>query len=162
MKEPIKPEDIQQGDLIRWERGESEGAEEYRSWRVPHPPHRGVGNYYLLDRPETPVHLPTKPTLGWLSWQAVDADGKGEGFSRRLGIYEPIHDGITDNAAAGMWPACEITAFTPAVAVPEESLMRLYDLLDLLDLHHWTDEADLIGAVREFLDDTIEANGGSL
>lgn len=61
MKEPIEIADIREGDLIRWEHGES-----VHRWRARYDGESylsSIGQHFLLERPTPPVKLPTEP--GW-------------------------------------------------------------------------------------------------
>lgn len=128
MKTPIDPKDIRKGDLIRLE-GRTEGrdstAHEFRAvvngdrdgWV------RDRFNWYLLDRPQPPVELPTEPTLGWLTLRI------GGFFSGPTGrrVLETVW---LDNAGTGLIRAGRtdvlavdrVESFTPATAVPTSAL----------------------------------------
>lgn len=57
-KTPIKPEDIREGDLVRWERASKEWSPyqvvEYQAVSSGYPWTENPGQHYLLDRPKPP------------------------------------------------------------------------------------------------------------
>lgn len=123
VKRPIKPSEIRKGDLVRFESGLNEYASEWRAEGALLQ-RRASGTYFLLDRPEPAVELPTEPTLGWVAfedgyhWCGLVSDiepGDREFEGRRLdtGYYSE------------RWHATKVTAFTPATAVPTAALDEL-------------------------------------
>lgn len=135
MKQPIQPEDIRKGDLIRaeWSK-EADAAYEFRAVRDRDTMGvrrgldgelsgwAGADSFYLLDRPTPPVELPGQFVLGWIHHED----------ERTLGAWR--HDIDVDE---GMQPAAygvvgwdlwdkdtyyNVTAFTEAVAVPKAAL----------------------------------------
>lgn len=118
-KTPIDPKDIRKGDLIRWEGDPSLGSggvkvaeygAEYdgNSWTL-------SGQHYLLDRPKPPVDLPTEPTLGWLSAHTNP--------DPTLGAWRTEDRYVTRDGTYRL--ADDVTAFTPATAVPTKALDEL-------------------------------------
>lgn len=127
MKEPIKPEDIREGDSIRIEGDFGNGvtATEYRALRDRDQWDAKEKTYFLLDRPAPTVDLPTEPTFGRVTFadgdwfygtMRVNADGRTFTATR--------HDTGYHSAC---WVKKNVTAFTPAIAVPTEALNRLRD-----------------------------------
>lgn len=132
MKEPIKPEDIRKGDLIRWEWRQPlpgiETAIEYTAFRDAgsYSPIVDVGQHYLLDRPTPAALLPTEPTLGWVEQDypslvgrrllGVFACGENDRLSEQPAMDEFGHRGKKVNQVY------RVAAFTPATAVPTEAL----------------------------------------
>ncbi|KQP83775.1 hypothetical protein [Aeromicrobium sp. Leaf291] len=155
MKEPIKPEDIREGDLIRWEsEDEPDRANEYRAKG---PVIKVPGRHYLLDRPTPAVDLPTDEALGWATVRAPH--WTSDTVLLRHWEVEGSH---LRCAVAPMYLVDHITAFTPAVAVPKAALDELRtgwaeayrigeNLDDLFD--------NLTAAVRAFLAAVDAANG---
>ena len=87
---------------------------------------------HVAHRPKPAVVLPTEPTLGWI-------DALGEKPLALVGVRKPgdvnypglIYMRITPN---GGWDSVkEITAFTPAVAVPADALddLRTYRAVEM-------------------------------
>lgn len=134
MKEPIEPSEIRGGDriLATYKRFDAEYEVTYTSscdgqpWRLKSDVDiDSKVEHYLLDRPKPAVELPTEPTLGWLKWYAGE-ESSGLGIERTgLGIYWVIEGGVTDSGGGGMWPMKDVTAFTPATAVPTAALDEL-------------------------------------
>lgn len=123
------PDEIRKGDLIRYELSPHHPgftrnrAREYVARfdgdADGYPSE--LGTCFLLDRPTPPVELPAAPTLGWVStddgaeldiWQLHPDD-------RIACVSLPEAPGIDGTLAD------EITAFTAATAVPNESLDAL-------------------------------------
>jgi hypothetical protein len=48
MKTPIEPSEIRAGDLIRWEDGETDDADEFRA-PYDYPPYKGWGKHFLIE-----------------------------------------------------------------------------------------------------------------
>jgi hypothetical protein len=124
-KTPIEASEIRKGDLIRDESPSGltphRRALEYVALRDGHVYSAGFGPFYLLDRPTPTVELPSEPTLGWLD---------STGNDHALGIWRPLAltggPGLDNHYGDGhraLLP--EITAFTPATAVPADSLDEL-------------------------------------
>lgn len=164
MKQPIEPEDIRKGDLIRYENGDliRFRAGEYRAetdgdtWG-PHP-----GRYFLLDRPKSPVDLPTEPTLGWASFEHHH-DHLAE---TELGVWRHVvhgngNDTITAAIQHQIAQADTVTAFTPAVAVPKGALDELREVFDTAPDTHTAPRRTLhySHAIAHFLKAVDEANG---
>lgn len=131
MKRPIKPSEIRQGDLIRWEAGDNLPYPGYAAVEITADRDgmgmSNVGQHYLLDRPTPPVQLPEKPTLGWVtspSRGGVDLDfWRYRGPGDRAG--EGAWAGIDPDGTPRGYGMKNITAFVPATAVPAEALDEL-------------------------------------
>lgn len=120
MKTLIAPRDIRKGDLIRFEYADgrsTDRAKEYVASGDGVGDGRGpVGTYYLLDRPVPPVDLPTEPTLGWLTLPG----------GRALETVWTSNDKASlHRALGGSVDVANVTAFTPATAVPTAALDEL-------------------------------------
>lgn len=160
MKQPIKPEDIRKGDLIRWEYENDYTLEMRVDHDGKHPPIATALRYFLLDRQTPPVELPTERTLGWASWSATTKGTfsflplAGSGFGEWVDggrAFKPVASGL------GFIPAKRLTAFTPAVAVPKAALdeLRRY-------IRPWDQSDELTPAQRrifKFLAAVDAANG---
>ena len=117
MKRPIASSEIRKGDLIRWEDGEN--AHEYRAVVGTGKSNLG-GAYFLLDRPEPAIELPTEPTLGWAT---VQPKHWRESITC---LHEWRHrGGQLVSTVAPVYFAEDITAFTPATAIPSAALGEL-------------------------------------
>lgn len=117
MKTPIDAKDIRKGDLIRWEEDESDEAREYRA--IVNSPRLSPipGRTFLLDRPVPAVVLPTVPTLGWAT----------TAWGTRLILTSGEGRGGCDVTDQGYVDSSNVTAFTPATAVPTAALDELRD-----------------------------------
>lgn len=72
--------------------------------------------WFLLDRPVPPVDLPTEPTLGWLTLPG----------GRALETVWTSNDKASlHRALGGSVDVANVTAFTPATAVPTAALDEL-------------------------------------
>lgn len=111
MKQPIKPEDIRKGDLIRVER-DGDNASEYRAYMNSQT--SGWGRYYLLDRPTPPVELPEQGLhLGWLTHDGHTDLLMFNFWANRSRIEDASYGSITRESVEG---------WVPAVAVPKSAL----------------------------------------
>ena len=165
MKRPIEASEIRKGDLIRLEFDADEAATEYRAVKDREGMAQGVygpttyiagaSRRYLLDRPEPAVELPPEPTLGWLS---------GPEISPLLDMWH--EEIVTDRGpTAGRYVAgeitgtfaldSEVTAFTPATAVPTDALDELRGFL----VHSATGKS--LDQIRDFLTCVRAANGNA-
>lgn len=157
----IKPADIREGDLIRWEHSDSDAACEWRQTRHGRAEHR-PGTYFLINRPTPPVELPTEPAFGWVE----HADNR-----RRLGRFfesAPTHPADGEHVVSEIGSASRkvinrlfrVTAFTPATAVPTESLDALRDAHNAANrTTGWQKDSDIRhDAMLTFLADVDRAN----
>lgn len=163
VKRPIEPSEIKAGDLIRWENAAAEVAHE---WRASHDgdefePHgERDGQHYLLERPEPAVVLPTEHALGWVKWEQGDTD-LGVWSTRMAPVADRL-DGVLVNRTyrSDCWNPEKVTAFTPATAVPTESLEKLRAAENAAESGTLiVDWARLVAAVRDFLASVDNANG---
>lgn len=154
MREPIKPEDIREGDLVRREPLDTRSlrAVEYVALKDGYT--HGLSDserdvFYLLDRPTPAVDLPTDEALGWATVRAPH--WTSDTVLLRHWEVEGSH---LRCAVAPMYLVDYITSFTPAVAVPKAAL-------DELRRDHSADlfEIDLDTAVVKFLAAIDAANG---
>lgn len=131
MKTPIEPIDIRVDDLIRYEFGSMPGsASEWRAEVEGISPYQArAGQHYLLDRPKPAVELPTIPSLGWVTTDLGFRDGATLAF---VGQWKKGSDAMTADYGhgyrriSGLYGGREnVTAFTPATAVPTEALDEL-------------------------------------
>lgn len=154
MREPIKPEDIRVGDLVRLECSEPVmgGVTAYEYVAVSDGQAGGAildGEVFLLDRPTPAVDLPVMPTLGWLRTKGHESRlahwfTLGHGPRRLMKADRPLADRLADDTLG----------WAEAVAVPREALD---------DLRHGADcsgpTSCAVGHMRTFLAAVDAANG---
>lgn len=116
----IQPWEIRVGDLIRCEAhagttiGDSLTASEWRADGTEEAKAMGgTSTYYLLDRPKPAVVLPTTQTLGWIE-TIYD--------TRILQFWSDVNRCAETSNGARWNLEKEVTAFTPATAIPTEAL----------------------------------------
>ncbi len=122
---PIEPSEIRKGDLIRCEWPDEwpdEVPDEHQACRAleyvaprDNYPWTPDATHFLLDRPAPAVELPTEPTLGW-----VDHAELSPQFGAWVRRGETLYAMRQSDFAAS-----DVTAFTPATAVPTEALNML-------------------------------------
>lgn len=154
MKEPIKPEDIREGDLIRREPtptgGSSLRAVEYVAVRDGYT--HGLRDssdtdiFFLLDRPTPAVDLPTSPSLGTLVWREESAVRD----AMETALWGLTRRGDRVESESSSVPVRLVTQFIPIltheadeVAVPKAAL----DELRAAEIHAWVAIATFIAAV---------------
>jgi hypothetical protein len=125
-KTPIDPADIRRGDLIRAEFGDRE-AREYVAGSDRHKL-VSVSTYYLLDRPEPQVDLPSTTTLGTLTWRDVGAICD----RHETALWGPSSDGKRVVSESSSVPVRLVTGFAPILThaddetpVPAAALLAL-------------------------------------
>jgi hypothetical protein len=136
MKEPIKPEDIRKGDLIRWESTSSDDAREWRVTELDSVQMTPRGHWFLLDRPTPAVNLPTEPTLGWASGRTeygVEVSNLFGSWAQPTDLLNRTGHTYADDYGLVHLKAREVTAFTRATAVPTEALDRLREVRGYYD-----------------------------
>ena len=120
MKTKIAPSDIRLNDTVRVEfpPGSTNTAVEFIADSVGfnHAAFLSGSTYYLLDRPKPAVELPTEPTLGWLETKYA---------ARILQVWfaQGRYAAASNNNRWNL--ETEVTAFTPATAIPTEALDTL-------------------------------------
>lgn len=153
MKTPIEPQDIRKGDLFRVEYADGQASELYASG----PQHKGWGTkHFILKRARSAVVLPTVPTLGWVagpethplfdSWSSNNAAAPGPNY-------------VTGKITKSSVCRHEVTAFTPATAVPTDALDLLRNDV-LLERTHGGGSS-FGEAADDFLAAVDAANGSS-
>lgn len=158
MKQPIKPEDIRKGDLIRVEYEHDEYTVEKRVGVDGVPLGLACGTrYYLLDRPKPKPDLPTKPTLGWAEWTSD--------WGRYLAVWRVRGKDLVPSADRVITSGRindEFISFTPAVAVPKAALDELRDWFAFLFRGKSSDQyvTPATRRIRDFLAAVDAANGG--
>jgi hypothetical protein len=155
MKEPIDSDLLRVGDLVRWESAVSDDA---REWRVTEPDSVQMtprGLWFLLDRPTPAVDLPTEPTLGWASGRTeygVEVSNLFGSWAQPTDLLNRTGHTYADDHGLVHLKAREVTAFTPATAVPTEAL-------DRLRAEHSHDQPGACPDVIDFLAAVDAANG---
>lgn len=153
MREPITPAEIRIGDKIRtesrdgrpfgtnpqmlaseWIAGEDDLDGDYE----------GV-DLYLLERAKPAVDLPEKPTLGWIG-TSVDESWLDRFHVEGAQVYRDEDIAFCDHP--------EVTAFTPAVAVPKAALD------DMRNIGFFTTPETVRKRIDAFLAAVDAANGG--
>lgn len=154
MKRPIEPADIRKGDLIRVEalRPSSQpwgdSAHEFRAAadRDDHGWVQTRFNWYLLDRPEPAVELPTEPTLGWMRHDVQPSRAIPSSILA-FWQYDEERNWLNSHDGRGFRPD-RITAVTPATAVPTDALDALRDYRHGLD---WDVKTPAVRRIDKFL-----------
>jgi hypothetical protein len=126
VKTPIEPSRIRKGDLIRFE-FEDDRAIEIRVAFDADRSHPSAIRRYLLDRLEPPVELPTEPTLGWATFFGDTALATFVVDGEHLESRVAFNNRAEGPGIAGVFATktSNLTAFTPATAVPTEAIDHL-------------------------------------
>lgn len=176
MKTPIEGSDIRVGDrVMAVDRGfettftvdHIDGGRIYaRAGNGGHHPNGFLwdsqSDWYLLDRPTPPVVLPTEPTLGWLTQSGLDRFGHFRQYIQDESTSGRNDWTATETDSRGKYrnAYCDVTAFTPATAVPTDALEKLRAAENAAESGTLiVDWARLVAAVRDFLASVETANG---
>ncbi|MEH3033330.1 MAG: hypothetical protein PGN07_04640 [Aeromicrobium erythreum] len=151
----IKPEDIREGDLIRWEASDSgEGHIDAIEYVALHDEDArlSLGKHYRLGRPAPKVDLPTEPTLGWVtSKYGGSVLGTWERYTSIYGSHE-------DSALVRELdlPLDDVSDFQEAVAVPKAALDEYRATIS-----SWGHKVQPTSALGRFLAAVDSANEGA-
>lgn len=137
MKTPIEPSEIRKGDLIRVEyravADRPDSAHEFRA-QIDRDTDGWVEarfNWFLLERPEPVIEIPTAVTLGTLSWR----DDVAICDRHETALWGPSNDGKRIVSESSSVPVRMVTGFVRILThaddetpVPTEALDRLREM----------------------------------